>query len=170
MDAREGKDGRREKRGSVVCFSSLHFALGAVAGGYMYKGARVPVARSLAISSTVSRSQSCSGLTYESIFRSCFLIVAELADSSLTHCGARSLAWGTTVVTEAFHGKIVVTNGKSKGRSYCFPRKHRMKTQKIGGAIKALERNYTQLRSVFGEGFFGSGFSATYTRPSCGEK
>ena len=61
MDAREGKDGRRKKRGSLVCFSSLHFALGAVAGGYMYKGARVPVARSLAISSIVSRSQSCSG-------------------------------------------------------------------------------------------------------------
>jgi len=61
VDAREGKDGRRKKRGSLVCFSSLHFALGAVAGGYMYKGARVPVARSLAISSIVSRSQSCSG-------------------------------------------------------------------------------------------------------------
>ena len=60
MDAREGKDGRRKKGGSLVCFSSLHFALGAVAGGYMYKGARVPVARSLAISSIVSRSQSCS--------------------------------------------------------------------------------------------------------------
>jgi len=60
VDAREGKDGRRKKRGSLVCFSSLHFALGAVAGGYMYKGARVPVARSLAISSIVSRSQSCS--------------------------------------------------------------------------------------------------------------
>ena len=62
MDAREGKDGRRKKGGSLVCFSSLHFALGAVAGGYMYKGVRVPVARSLAISSIVSRSQSCSGV------------------------------------------------------------------------------------------------------------